>query len=190
MSWYDYVPGAANIAGIAKGNVGEAIGGPGYSLYKAASPTPVSTAPIQGALATSPYDPAMAKQGLGLLQSAALGQQPSVAQQQVQQQGATDAANAFGLAASLGGRTPGMALRTAENSAQQTQAATNAAGGELRAGEMAQARGALVNGEGMYRGQDIDLLKQQQDTMAKNTAAQNAFKGDLIKTGTSLALAA
>lgn len=155
-------------------------------LYNAVKPGAVSSAPVDAALAQSPYNPALAQQGLGLLQSAALGGQPSVAELQLQQRGATDAANAFGLASSLGGRSPGMAANLAMNSAQQTQAATNADQAALRAGEMQQARGGLVQATGMYRGQDIDLLKQKMDTDAKNTAAQNAFKGGLINAGTGL----
>src|SRR6478609_8444380 len=66
--------------------------------------------PSQVALNTSGQN-----QNIADLQAAAAGTVPSAAQIQLQQQGAQNAAGAYGLAAALQGRNPGQALMTAQN---------------------------------------------------------------------------
>lgn len=151
-------------------------------------------------------------QNIVQLTGAANGTVPSAAQIQLQQQGAQNAAGAYGLAAALQGRNPGQALMTAQNTALQTQAQTNAALAAQRANEMAAARGQLTGAlSGMQgqqtttRGQDLgykqdlagDILAAggQQITAAGNTvsanaanaASQNGYNGALVGAGAAAA---
>jgi hypothetical protein len=139
------------------------------------------------------------------LTAASKGLVPSAAELQLHQQAARNAANAFGMAAALGGRTPGGALRSAQMAATNTQGDANAQAAQLRAQEQAQARAALVQAignqqqseQGLRTG-DIQQTGQliQADTSAldsnakaaaavadanaKKAAADDAFKGQIF----------
>lgn len=153
---------------------------------------------------------------LGLVRSAALGQTPSAAEIAGANMANRAAAQQFGMASALGGRSPGTALVQASNGAANIQGQNIADTAALRAKEQADARDQLVRGLGAVRGQEQDLgttnanlnLSQQQMLLAaqlraqglsdemiatvlgvntKNAAATNAFNGGLIQTGAQAA---
>jgi hypothetical protein len=146
-------------------------------------------------LITGPADQARAQQAqardaqvsaLGMQQSAALGQQPSVAA--IQQRQGVDAAIRSQQALAAGARGQAALAGAQYNAAQNTgaiqQSAVNEAA-KLRAGEMAQARGAfdassqaLRSGDMSLRGQDL----QQATTQAQLTDAQRA-RNDAFQLG-------
>lgn len=95
---------------------------------------------------------------LGLLRSAALGEQPSVAEMQMREGVDRNIAAQASLAASARGGA-GARLAAQRQAAIQGAAAMNAANREaaqLRAGEMAQARGQLMAGGEALRAGDIN----------------------------------
>lgn len=118
---------------------------------------------------------------LGLMQSAAQGNQPSVAQMQMQA-GTEDSIKAQMAAANSargGGAAEALAQRNAQNNAAQAQQTNVFNTGMERAQEMAQARGQYGEMAGSMRGQD--LASQQQamagQQMAYNTAQAQAQLG-------------
>lgn len=142
---------------------------------------------------------------------AAAGQVASPAELQLRQQAARNAANAYGMSAALQGRSPGMALRQAQQSALQTQGDANQQAAVLRAQEQQAARQAYMNAlqgfqgqQQSLRGQDINqylgVLGGQTSALgaaggsanafgqasAANAASQNAMKGGLLGTAGSL----
>jgi hypothetical protein len=145
------------------------------------------------------------------LAQAAAGRVPSPAELQLQQRAGRNAANQYGLAAALQGRSPGGALRQASMGSVATQADANAQAAIMRAKEQADARAALVGALQSARGQGQNLLQSDMDwrkallsgqigalgagtTAAGNeaqaqsqaAAAQNAYKGSLIGGGASI----
>jgi hypothetical protein len=111
----------------------------------------------------SAIDPlrAQQQQAISMLQSAANGSTPSAAELQQQQAGNRAAAQQFGMASALqGGLSPGAALRQASEGAANLQADTANNNAQLRAQEMAGARGQLVQGLAGVRGQEQDLSGQ------------------------------
>lgn len=118
---------------------------------------------------------------LGGLDAAANGTAPSVAQAQAQQQADRAAAQQFGMAAALGGRSPGGALRQASMGAAQVQGDVASQGAALRAQEMQQARQQQIAALQGMRGQDIGLATDQaslnNQAMANNLQAQLANQG-------------
>jgi hypothetical protein len=139
------------------------------------------------------------------LANAAAGRVASPAQLQLQQQAARNAANQYGLAAALQGRSPGGALRQASMGSVATQADANTQMAILRAKEQADARNALIQALSSARGQGQNLLSADTDwrkallagqvgalgagttaagneasAQANAAAAQNAYKGSLI----------
>lgn len=238
MSWYDYVPGVSNIAGIAKGDPLQTVIGPGAAIARKAGLTPstpnlsgvqqaqTNAFGVQNALAAQrdayrgQYNPrtegTLNGQGLDTINSlraAAAGQVPSAAEIQLRNQAAKNAANSFGVAAALQGRSPAGALHQALVSNAGTQAQTNSDAAALRAQEMATARGQLV---GAIQGQQQNELGQRQtdttqtgnllqgqigalnagttaavgnaNAQAQAAAAKNAFTGSLINTGVTAGL--
>jgi len=145
------------------------------------------------------------------LAAAASGRVPSPAELQLQQQAARNAANSYGTAAALQGRSPGAALRMGTLGAVNTQAATNAQAAIQRAQDTQAAQQQLIQALSSARGQGQNLLAQDMDwrkallsgqlgalgagtTAAGNeanaqsqaAAAQNAYKGSLIGGGASI----
>jgi hypothetical protein len=130
---------------------------------------------------------------LGMQRSAALGQQPSVAA--IQQRQGVDAAMRSQQALAAGARGQAALAGAQYNAAQNTgaiqQGAVNEAA-KLRAGEMAQARGAfdasaqgLRSGDMSLRGQDQATRQQdltQATTQAQLTDAQRA-RNDAMQLG-------
>lgn len=113
------------------------------------------------------YDPTQAGINTGnqnanitQLQAQANGTAPSAAELQLQQQGAKNAAGAYGLAAALQGRNPGQALMSAQNTALQTQAGTNAQAAQMRAQEQATGQTALAGALSGMQGQQTALRSQ------------------------------
>jgi hypothetical protein len=146
------------------------------------------------------------QQGMNIaqLQAQANGTAPSAAEMQLKQQGANNAAGAYGLAAALGARSPGAALDSAQRTAQQTQANTNAQAAQLRAQEqasgqsaLAQALGGMQQQQQGLRSQDLGYLQglygnqlgasgqvasaagAQVNANATNAASKNSFIGGL-----------
>lgn len=207
------------------------------SATGAVSPSQASTQPLQQAQANSlglqnqfgglasafqgAYNPAAANQiyqqqqgNIGQLTAQANGTAPSAAELMLRQQGATNAAQAYGTAAAIGGRTPGMAMDAAMRASQQMQATTNQQAATQRAADQAQAQSALAQAlSGMQgqqqtlRGQDLNQLQSlygnqlaaggqianaagaQVNANATNAATKNQFYGGLIGgAGTALAL--
>lgn len=117
--------------------------------------------------------------GLDMLGAAAAGTVPSVAELQLRQQAARNAAGAYGTAAALQGRSPGAALRSAQNAGVAIQGQTNADAGILRAKEMADARTAYIQALTGVRSGDHELLGYDTDWRKTLLGAQ----GDAIKTG-------
>lgn len=100
---------------------------------------------------------------LGLLRNTAEGTGPSAAQQLQTKQG-QDAANAqFGIAASVrgGAAARAAAARNAASNASTIGQQTLAANRALRAGEMANARGDLLDASGKQRGLDLGAATEQ-----------------------------
>lgn len=145
------------------------------------------------------------------LAAAAAGRVASPAELQLQQQAARNAANQYGLAAALQGRSPGAALRQASMGSVATQADTNTQAAIMRAKEQADARNQLITALQSARGQGQNLLQTDMDwrkallsgqlgalgagttaagnaanASAQNAAAQNAYKGSLIGGGASI----
>lgn len=103
-----------------------------------------------------------ANQNIQGLQAAAAGKVPSPAELQLQQQSAKNSAAAFGTAAGLQGRNPGMALQQALRASAANNANTNAQAAQLRAQEQATAQNQLTQAlqgqqgnQANLRGQDI-----------------------------------
>jgi hypothetical protein len=152
---------------------------------------------------------------IDMLRQAALGQAPSAAEIQGQNMANRAAAQQFGMASALGGRSPGAALNTALNGAAGIQGNEIANAMANRAQEQANARQQLVQGLQGVRGQEQDLgstnanlnLNQQQmllaaqlkeqgysadmiksilDAQSRNAAASNQMTGSLLGAGVSL----
>ena len=112
------------------------------------------------------------------LQQAATGAVPSAAEIQLRNQAARNAANSFGVASALQGRSPGGALHQALVNNAGAQAQTNSDAAALHANEMANARGQLV---GAIQGQQQNQLglrqgdiTQQGNLLSGQTSALNA----------------
>jgi hypothetical protein len=114
---------------------------------------------------------------LALQRSAAMGQQPSVAQQQLQYGMNRGLAQNMSMAASArgGGANLAAANRAAMNSNAQLAGQTNAQAGMLRAQEMQQARDAYMGGASGIRGQDLG--QQGAALQARGQSAQQAQFG-------------
>lgn len=145
------------------------------------------------------------------LAQAAAGNVPSPAELQMRQAADRGAAQSFGLASALQGRSPGGALRNALQSNASILGRTNADAGILRARETADARGQLV---GALQGvQQQNMLQRQLDeerrrallqgqigalgaaggsagnyanASAADAAGLNALRGGIINTGAGL----
>ena len=145
------------------------------------------------------------------LAAAAAGRVPSPAELQLQQQAARNAANQYGLAAALQGRSPGAALRQASMGSVATQADANTQAAILRAKEQADARNQLITALQSARGQGQNLLQNDTDwrkallagqigalgagttaagneaqASAQNAAARNSLLGGLISGGAGI----
>jgi hypothetical protein len=115
---------------------------------------------------------AQQQQALQALTAQANGTAPSAAQLQLQQQGQQNAAQAYGRAAALQGRNPGAALMSAQNTALQTQAQTNAQAAQQRASDQANAQQQLVSALGGVRSTDLSAAGANQNA-ALTAAGQN-----------------
>lgn len=113
---------------------------------------------------------------LGLLQAAALGQQPSAAQIQMQQgtQQSIQAQMAMANSARGGAQNAALAQRNALMSGAQMQQANVGQTAQLRAGEMATAQQAYMQGASGMRGQDLTQqgTNLQSQGMSENMAIQ------------------
>jgi hypothetical protein len=165
-------------------------------------------------IATGPADEIRARQtgALDLLTGAATGAAPSAAVIAGQNAADRAAAQQFGLAAALGGRTPGAALRTASMGSAGILNQNAADMAAARAAEMATARQGLVQGLQGVRGQDQQVATDQAqiyndwlksllnaqvgvnsasgaaagasaDAAAKQAASENAYKSSPIGAG-------
>jgi hypothetical protein len=222
-------PQDPSLVGRVLGGFGRVATAPGGALVQGLSPGHTNTKPVEEAQKTAKdtqafyrdrlvnmptvYDPVRAGQlgaagdaGIALFANAAKGGAPSAAELMLRDQASRNAANSFGQAAALQGRSSGGALRQAliSSGAIQSQAARDAA--ILRAREMEAARAGLVQAVqgqqavvGQQRGQDIDRERSLisgdigaldantkaalglYDAQARNTAADNAFRGQLIQ---------
>lgn len=114
------------------------------------------------------------------LQAQANGTAPSAAELQLQQQGAKNAAGAYGLAAALQGRDPGQALRTAQQTALQTQANTNAQAAQMRASEQAAGQTALAGALSGMQGQQATNRAQDLQNVQSLYGNQLAAGGQQV----------
>lgn len=114
---------------------------------------------------------------IGLQRSAALGQQPSVAQMQMQQ--GMQQAQAAQASAAAGARGGGANLAAAQRMGAMQGAQLGAQGVQnsamLRAGEMATARDAFGNATTAQRGQDFQQAAGQAGLDAQQRAANDAY---------------
>lgn len=114
---------------------------------------------------------------LDMLGAAAAGTTPSVAELQLRQQAARNAAGAYGTAAALQGRSPGTALRSAQNAGVAVQGQTNADAAILRAKEMSDARNQYIQGLSGVRTGDQNLLGYDTDWRKTLLGAQGEAVG-------------
>lgn len=141
---------------------------------------------------------------IGNLTNAANGAVPSAAEIQARQQAQQGAAQMAGRASAFQGRDPAAALRMATLGAGDLEANAIANGAALRAKEQADARGQLVTAVGGATNAENDrqrgyitgdiggldaaarAAQAKADTDAKNSAAQQSFKGGLVSAGTKI----
>ncbi len=124
-------------------------------------------------------------QSIAGLTAAANGSVPSAADLQGQKQAATDVASQYALAASLGGRNAGSALRQASQQAGNLQINDTANAMANRAAEQATARGQLSTATAGLRGQDLSEAADNQSaaltqTGLNNTQQQNYLANALL----------
>jgi hypothetical protein len=184
--------------GVGSGGTVGTAGAPGGGWNASARPSNVvgpATQSAQTDINTRQADQTRGQQqeAITQIQQAANGTVPSAAQIQ-QQQGLDRAvANQYALAASLGGRTSGGALRTASQGSAQLQQAAVADAAALRATEQANARNALTNALQGVRGQDQDIAQAQaaltQGNRQFNANAQNTLQGKVLDANTQTQIA-
>jgi hypothetical protein len=127
------------------------------------------------------------QEAIDLTRQAALGQAPSVAQQQMQM--GTDAAiaNQLAAAASAGGTGPAQAAawRAAQNQGSALAQQAVAQNSLLRAQEMADARNALAAQATGMRGQDLNAsqFQAQQQLASRSANDQRAIQEELLRQG-------
>ena len=103
------------------------------------------------------------KKALGLDEAAATGLAPSAAEQQFRKGIDEGTQTQLGIAATLQGSNPGMALRQGLQGAANVQTRSAADAAALRADEMAKARAQFDAASATTRGQTQDLAKANQD---------------------------
>ena len=103
------------------------------------------------------------KKALGLDEAAATGLAPSAAEQQFRKGIDEGTQTQLGIAATLQGSNPGMALRQGLQGAANVQTRSAADAAALRADEMAKARAQYDAASATTRGQTQDLAKANQD---------------------------
>lgn len=140
--------------------------------YKGAAPTaaPVVAAPSS----TNSYDQ---RQALGIVRSAALGEQPSAAEGVLRKGVDEGVANSLGMAAALQGNRPGLALGAGLTAAQRAISGSAADAATLRANEMAASRGQLVQAANDLRAGDLSERGQNIDVSKTNTGNELASRG-------------
>lgn len=116
---------------------------------------------------------AQQQSALGLMQGAAQGTAPSAAEALLQKGVQDSQSTALGMAATLQGTHPGLALRQGLSASQDAIAKSAADAAALRAQEMATARGQYSDAAGAMRTQDLGAATTQLQTNAQ-IAQQNA----------------
>jgi hypothetical protein len=141
-----------------------------------------------------------ADNSMAILANAANGTAPSAAEAMLRKSTDTNAANALGLSATMGGSNPGMALRSGLAAAGGAGAATAADAAALRANELAQARGQYSTAAQQQYGTSMSgatgtgntyastlaapyqALRDQQQLNAQNNAGNQTAVGGIIGT--------
>ncbi len=142
---------------------------------------------------TSPYygegqaNQAYAVQGdaLGMMRAGAMGQGPSAAQQMVERNRSQNAAQAVGMAKSMGG-DPGLANRNMTNQIARGNADASYQGALLRAQEQQAAQQAYLQGATAARGQGIELAGQRKNMAGQNASNRAGFLGGMLNMGGGL----
>jgi hypothetical protein len=127
----------------------------------------------QAQMGADPRNMGQREQSIQLLSDAAMGQMPSRAEQMLQEQ--TDQAIGAYKAQLLGdpNMNPALAQKMAGQNAAQMQAQAGRQMGQLRADEMAQARGQLAGAVQGFQGQDLQRAGQEQQLNLANMQATN-----------------
>lgn len=113
--------------------------------------------------------------GLQLDQAAAEGNAPSAAEDLFRKSTDEGMQSQLGLAATLQGSNPGMALRSGEAGAANVAAQSSSQAAALRAQEMATARGQYDSASSTARGENTDIAKANQTAQIQQQLANNQF---------------
>lgn len=108
------------------------------------------------------------------------GKGPSVAQEQMKAQNATNKRQQLGMARSGGGGALGQAgaMRNAQQAASQQDAALAQSSGLVRAQEQSNAMAGLGAASGQLRGQDQSRMGAEMDYQNAQASAQNAYQSN------------